>query len=124
METGSAHPDENLQEYCSTEAIAPVVNHYLFLSVSGILQRHWTEGRRKLLVSCGPTLRPADEVSASRCLRTSAVGRLELRRCSIVENRILPFQDSLLCKTSRAKEGPLGMRAIRTSSSDLSFYNV
>ena len=126
METGSARPDENPQVYCLTEAIAPVVNHYLFLSVSGIPQRLWTEGRRKPLVSCGPTLRPANGVSASRCLRTSAVGvRLELRcGCSAVENRTLPSQYSLLRKTSQAKERPLGMRAIRTSSSDLSVYSV
>jgi len=104
-----------------------VVNHYLFLSVSGKLQRLWTEGRRKQHVFCGPTLRPAEGVSASRSLRTSAVGvMLGLRRgCSAVENCTPPSEYSLLYKTSLAKERPLGMRAIRTSSSsDISVYNV
>ena len=125
MVTRSVRPDENHQEYCSTEAIAPVVAHYLFLSVSGILRRLWIEGCRKLLVSCGPPLRPADGVSAS-CLRASAGGmRLELRRgCSVVEKYTLPSEYSLLCTTSQAKERRLGMRAIRTSSCDLSVYSV
>lgn len=68
-----------------------MVAHYLNLGVSDIFRRLWTEGRRKQLVSGGPTWRP---VSASYCLRTSAWG-IELGlRCggSAVEKHTRPFE--------------------------------
>jgi hypothetical protein len=123
MEAASVRLNEGPQEYCLTEVIALVVTHYLYLTVSGMLRGLGTERRCKLLVSCGPTLRP---VSASCCLRVSA-GCMNLELiCGdyAVEKHTRPSEYSLLCTTSQGKERRLVRRAIRTSSCDLSLHNV
>ncbi len=123
METGTVRLNEKPQEYCLTEGVAPVAAHCLYLNVSDILRRLWMAEHRKRLVSCGPTLRPA---SASFRPRISAGGtQLELRRDgSAAGEHTLPSEYYLSCTTSQAKGRPLGMRAIRTSSCDVSTYSV